>query len=218
MSDARRKIDFGELRRIEPVTRDFGFSRGQPVDRRYIESFLQRHAADIRGRVLEVGDDTYSTRFGGERITRLDIVDSRPNPRATLSADLSHAPHLPDGAFDCIVCTQTLLFIYDVHAAVRTLHRILAPRGVALVTVPGISQIVREDMNREGDFWRFTSRSGRQLFEECFAAAGVAVQTYGNVLAAVAFLHGLAVEDLSPTELDEHDPDYEVSIGIRAQK
>ena len=49
------------LRRTEPISRAYGFDRGTPVDRHYIEAFLQRHApspdysaGDIRGRVLEV--------------------------------------------------------------------------------------------------------------------------------------------------------------------
>ena len=50
---------------LEPVSRSFGFDRGTPVDRRYIEQFLARHAAAIRGDVLEVGDDGYTRRFGG---------------------------------------------------------------------------------------------------------------------------------------------------------
>ena len=40
----------------------------------------------------------------------------------------------------------------------------------------------------------------------------------GNVLVAVAFLHGLAVEDLHKEELDYRDSDYEVLITVRAVK
>ena len=60
--------------------------------------------------------------------------------------------------------------------------------------------------------------SARRLFEEVFAAADVRVQTYGNVLTAVAFLHGLAVEELQQEELDHCDPDYEVLITVRCRK
>jgi hypothetical protein len=38
------------------------------------------------------------------------------------------------------------------------------------------------------------------------------------VLAAMAFLQGLAVADLREGELDARDPDYEVSIAIKAVK
>ena len=59
------------------------------------------------------------------------------NPQATIVADLTDAPHIPDDTFDCAIVTQTLQFVYDVRAAFATLHRILAPGGVLLATVPG---------------------------------------------------------------------------------
>jgi hypothetical protein len=46
----------------------------------------------------------------------------------------------------------------------------------------------------------------------------VSVNAYGNVLTASAFLYGLADHELKPEELDFRDPDYEVSIGLRAVK
>jgi hypothetical protein len=46
----------------------------------------------------------------------------------------------------------------------------------------------------------------------------VTVQAHGNVLAAMAFLHGLVSEELRQDELDYFDPDYEVLITIRAVK
>jgi hypothetical protein len=71
-------------------------------------------------------------------------------------------------------------------------------------------------MDRWGDYWRFTDASARRLFAEVFGADNVTVTTYGNVLTACAFLHGLAAHELRAEELDHHDPDYQVIIGIRA--
>ena len=213
-------VDFGNFRRSAPFSRVFGFDRGRPIDRHYIERFLVLQASDIRGRVLEIGDDTYTQRFGGDRVTQADVLHAAEgNPKATLVADLTRAENIPSNTFDCIICTQTLMFIYNVQAAIRTLYRILKPGGVLLATVAGVShQISRHDMERWGDYWRFTSLSTRLLFQEAFPAANVSVKTYGNVLAATAFLQGLVVEDFRVAELDRHDPDYEVSIAIRAVK
>jgi len=77
---------------------------------------------------------------------------------------------------------------------------------------------VRADRERFGEYWRFTSQSLRRLFENTFSPINVTVHTYGNVLVAAAFLYGLAVEDLRPEELSFHDPDYEVTIALRATK
>jgi glycosyltransferase involved in cell wall biosynthesis len=211
-------VDFGSLR-VTPVGRAFGRDRGLPIDRYYIERFLTANAEVIRGRVLEIGDDRYTRKFGGDRVTRSDVLHVQPgNPRATIVADLTCADHIPSNLFDCIILTQTLPFIYDIHAAVRTLHRILQPGGVALATVGGITQISRRDTDCWDYYWGFTTGSARLLFEEAFPVVNVRVDSFGNALAATAFLHGLAAEELRPTELDHSDPDYEFLVTIKAVK
>jgi glycosyltransferase involved in cell wall biosynthesis len=214
-----RKIRMGSLRRLTPVSRQFGFDRGQPVDRYYIESFLRWFAIDIRGQVLEVGDDSYSRNFGGDRVTRQDVLHiSEGHSGATIIGRLEDAPQIPSEQFDCVILTQTLHFIYDLRAALTTLYRILKPEGVLLVTLPGISQICHDRAYPEADSWRFTAYSAKRLFNECFPENEVHVQTYGNVLAATAFLYGLASRELKQNELDHVDSDYPVILGVRARK
>ena len=211
------RVRFGSLRRLKPLSRLFGFDRGLPIDRYYIERFLAAHAYDVRGHVLEVQDDTYTCRFGGDRVLRSDVLHvSEGNPKATIIADLTCADHIPSGTFDCIILTQTLQFVYDLRAALQTLYRILAPGGVLLTTLPGISQISSSDVEHWDEYWRFTTRSAQQLLQHAFPAASVRVEAHGNVLAAIAFLHGLATQELRPDELDHRDPDYEVVITARA--
>lgn len=214
------EVRLGDLRRLTPISRQWGFDRGRPVDRHYIENFLTAQAADVRGRVLEIGDNTYTWRFGGERVTQSEVLHAvAGNPAATYVGDLTDAPQIASNTFDCIILTQTLLVIYDVRAALQTLHRILKPGGVLLATLPGSAhQIAHPDVELWGDYWRFTHLSARRLFEEVFPSADVTVETFGNVLAAVAFLHGLAGEELRREELDFRDPDYQVTIAVRAVK
>jgi SAM-dependent methyltransferase len=215
-------VRFGDLSRLQPISRVFGLDRGDRaccIDRYYIEQFLSARAGDIRGRVLEIADDSYTTQFGNARVTQRDILHvNDTNPRATIIADLTKADHIPDDSFDCIICTQTLQFIYDVRAAVRTLHRILRPGGALLATVPGISQISRYDMDRWGDYWRFTTRSLETLMGEVWRPENIEVRSRGNVLAAVAYLHGLTTRELTSLQLDAHDPDYQLLLTVRAVK
>jgi SAM-dependent methyltransferase len=214
----RRISDFGELRRLTPVDRKFGWSRGQPIDRNYIERFLAEHAEDIQGRVLEFQSNTYTHQFGGNRVTHSDVLDcSCENPRATFVADIAKADHIGADSYDCILCTQVLFFVYDLRRAICNLHRVLKPGGVVLATVPGIAHKRVSDQGAE-DYWRFTSNSARRLFGEAFPSARIEVKAYGNVLAATAFLHGLAVEEFSPEEIGFTDPDFEITIGVRAVK
>jgi SAM-dependent methyltransferase len=212
-------VGFGDLRRLSPISRDFGWRRGTPVDRYYIERFLAQNAGDIRGRTLEIADNSYTKRFGGDRVTRSDVLHAVPgNPEATLVGDLATGAGIPSTAFDCIVLTQTLPFIYEFRETVAQIRNALRPGGVALISVPGVSQISRYDMDRWGDYWRFTDASARRVFTDEFEPENVTVVTYGNVLAACAFLHGIAAQELRQAELDHHDGDYQVIIGIRAVK
>ena len=212
------RVDLGDLRRTKPFSREFGYDRGQPIDRYYIENFLARHADDIQGGVLEVKENSYTRKYGGGRVSVSDVLDlDEGNYQATIVADLTHADHVPSGTFDCIIFTQTLQLIYDIRSAMRTLYRLLKPGGVLLATVPGVSQISHEHCGSSW-CWSFTQLSVQQLLREVSQVAGVEVQAYGNVLVAVAFLHGLAAEELGGEELDYHDPDYEVLITFRVVK
>lgn len=212
-------VRFGHLRRLKPISSDYGNSRGLEIDRFYIEKFLSENAADICGHVLEIKHNTYTKRFGQERVEKSDVLHLvEGNPDATIIADLTKADHLPSNTYDTIIFTQTLQFIYDIKTTISTLQRILKPGGVLLATVSGMAKISREDFDLWGEYWRFTSLSARLLFEEAFPSEHVTVHSYGNVLSAIAFLEGLASQDLKRKELDANDPDFEILIAIRAVK
>jgi SAM-dependent methyltransferase len=212
------RVRFGDLRRVAPISAEFGFDRGLPIDRYYIEAFLDRHASEIAGRVLEVGDDSYTRRFGRDRVRRADVLHVRPgHPGATFAGDLTDAEVLPENAFDCIVLTQTLHLIYDLRLAVERLWRALAPGGVLLLTAPGITSLDRGEWGATW-FWSLTAVSMRRLFGDVFGEDAILIEEYGNVLSATAFLQGLAVDELAREELDALDRAYPVIIALRARK
>jgi hypothetical protein len=212
-------VGWGGLRRLSPVSTNFGWERGQPIDRYYIENFLDSRREDVRGTVLEVADPTYTRRFGGDRVERAEILHAvAGTPGATVIGDLATGDGIPRAAFDCIILTQTLLVIYDVRGAVRCAYEALRPGGVLLATLPGISQISRHDADRWGDYWRFTPQSAERLFGDAYGPANVEVVAHGNVLAACAFLQGHASHELTRDELDYVDPDYPVIITVRARR
>jgi len=211
-------VDFGNFDRTDPISLDFGWDRGTPIDRYYIEAFLSRHASDIAGRVLEMGDDLYSRTYGGSKISKQDVLHlNRESPNATLLGDLTTPGVVPENAFDCIVFTQTLQIIFQLEKAVARLHAALKPNGILLLTAPGISQIDRGEWNEQWS-WSFTAKSLRRLFEGKFAASEIDVDSFGNVYAATAFLQGVAIEEVAHAKLDIRDPAYPVILALRARK
>jgi SAM-dependent methyltransferase len=202
-----------------PASREFAFDRGCPIDRYFIERFLERHSADIRGHVLEIGDRGYTLKFGGKRVIKSDVLHAvAGNPEATILGDLAAGKGLPRGAFDCLILTQTLHVIYDIHSAVENVQRMLKTGGVALVTIPVISQISRYDTERWGDYWRMTPLAVRRLLEEVFPAKNLTIEAHGNVRLAAAYLYGLAAEEIPASVLAEADPDYPLIVCARAKK
>lgn len=199
------------------MSEDFGFDRGRPVDRYYIERFLSARAGAIRGRVLEFGEPLYTNMLGDDRVAQSEILDVTGGPEATYSCRLEEGGDLPSEAFDCVIVTQTLQYVYDVQTGLETLHRILKPGGTVLATVPGITRLCHEHYP-DSWFWSFSAASVRRLFSERFTTAALDIEAFGNVLSATAFLYGLADSDLKRRELDYLDPDYEVIIGVRAHK
>jgi hypothetical protein len=205
----------GTLRRTTPLSASWGADRGSPLDRYYIEQFLAEHRRDIRGHVLEVRDSRYTDTYG-DNVTRRDVVDIDPaNRRATIIADLAAADAIGANSFDCFLLTQTLQFIYDYAGVVAHAQRILRPGGVLLATVPSISRV---DRRLSTDYWRFTAASCTTLFGEIFGADRIQVRAYGNVLAAIGFLTGMAHQELSPAELAAQDECFPLIIAIRAVK
>ncbi len=212
------KVNMGDLKRKEPFSRQFGYDRGGPIDRYYIEEFLKRNAEIIRGNALEIGDNEYTLRFGKENISKSDILHiDQGNSKATIIGDLSDAPQIQDNTFDCFVFTQTLHLIYDFHAALSTCHRILKPGGTLLLTVPGLSQIDQGEWGSNW-FWSFTSKSMKLVMEKTFPQSEISIETFGNVLSSAAYLYGMGINEMSKEDMDYRDPCYQQIIAVKATK
>lgn len=203
---------------LVPISNVFGFDRGKPIDRYYIEEFLAENSCFIQGVVLEVADREYTKRFGSDVkksiITHID--DSCDNDSCLINLETGEG--VKEGIADCFILTQTLPFIFDIRAAADNVIKILKNGGIALVTVSGISQISRYDMDRWGHYWAFTTASIKRLFEDCKDVEYVKVKAYGNVKSASAGLYGLSVEDMKQEELMYHDDNYQQVITAVVRK
>lgn len=209
-------IDFGDLYRTTPLSRRFGYDRGGPVDRVYIEDFLQKNSHCIKGRVLEVASNDYTKMFGGANVAQSDVLHVVENyPGATIVADLGKPMNIGENLFDCIILTQTLQFIYDYKQAIENCHKILKPGGYLLLTVPGISHIGKDPWNW---YWSFTKFSVHRMLADVFGGKEAAVEAFGNVLTASAFLYGMGKSEIGPEAYKLNDPSYQVIITAAAVK
>jgi len=216
----KKPVIFWDQKNNEPVCTQFGYSRGTPIDRYYIDKFLDENIHLIKGSGLEVGDNYYFNKYYTKKVQSVDVLHPvNGNEMATIIGDLTKKETLPASCIDCFICTQVFNFIYDVQKAVEGAYHVLKPGGTLLATVNGIAQISRFDMDRWGDYWRFTTASMQKLISDVFADGEIDIVTYGNVLAATSLLYGLCVEDLPDRSLLDHrDDNYQVIIAIKAKK
>lgn len=201
----------------EPLNRTFGYSRGAgvPIDRYYIESFLDKNKDYIRGDVLEIAEDTYTKRFGSRANVKKSYilhVDADENDDKRIRGNFETGEGIESESIDCIILTQTLQSIFDLKSAVYHIYKMLRENGTALITVSGISQISRYDMERWGHFWNFTDLSLQKLLETVVPKDKITIEVFGNVKSATALLYGLSVEELKKEDMDYFDQDYQVTI------
>jgi SAM-dependent methyltransferase len=204
-----------------PISKMVGTDRGTAIDRVIIQAFMEHQRERVRGRVLEVKDRDYTTRYGGSRVSRSDVLDiNRENKTATLIDDIRSLGSVPDGAYDCFIVTQVLQYVDDLDAAIRTIRRVLAPGGSAIVTVPTVGKLDGHEDKVAGHYWRLTPDSARHLFSRHFGTdpADLEIHGWGNSRLAAAFLSGLCVEDLSPRTFASYDPQYACGVLIRATR
>jgi SAM-dependent methyltransferase len=205
---------WGNLRRSAPFSTEFGFDRGTPIDRYYVDDFLGRHRALITGRVLEIQGSGYTRRFGHD-VTASDTLDIDPRFAATYTCDLARADDVvPDGVYDCFLLPNTLQHLRDLDRALDNMRRIVRPGGVIVATVAAFMPLIPDGP----DYWRITADGWRELTDRHWRTDRVDIVAYGNCLAAIAAMQGIAVEEVTPAELDIRDPRYPVLIGIVCHK
>ncbi len=211
----KRNYYIAPKKSLIPISKKFGFDRGLPIDRYYIEDFIKNNAEHITGDCLEIHDDAYIRRYGNGLVTKADVLDiDTNNTLASIYGDLQNIPTIPDNSYDCIIITQTFGLLPDVHAAVRECWRILKPGGSLLATFSTFGPM-RE---QEPGYWHFTPLSVKKMFGNIFQKQQITISSYGNVLSMQSFIVGLAANELTKKELNYNDPWYALVVGLHAVK
>lgn len=203
---------------VRPCSSIFGCERGKAVDRYYIENFLEQYQSDIKGTVMEIASNSYIRKFGGKKVDKEIILHVKGWGNNAVKGNLETGEGLSENMVDCLICTQTLQYIYDIKKTAKNIYKILKPGGVALITVPGIKSLSEYDNNNWGEKWSFTECSMKLSFEDVFNKDNVIVESYGNVKIAIAYLYGLCCEDLSDEDFLYNDKQYPFLITVRVKK
>lgn len=204
---------WGNMRRVEPFSTAYGSDRGTPIDRYYLDRFLDANRALITGRVLEIQVPSYTRRFG-DHVSESHTVDINPGFQATYTCDLANAAQIPTGYYDCFLAPNTFQHILDLHPALRTMLRVVKPGGTLLASTACLLPLIPDG----GDYWRVSADGWRLILETEWPGCEITVQAHGNCLTAAAAMYGLAQEELAAHELEAHDPRYPVLITIRCRK
>jgi methyltransferase family protein len=204
---------WGNLRRTVPFSATYGFERGTPIDRHYLHAFLSAHRNQITGDVLEVQTTSYTERFG-RGVGRSDTFDIVASFSPTYLCDLSHCEAIiPSASYDCLLLPNTLPHLRELDRALVQLQRIVRPGGVILASATGLLPLTGD----VPEFSRLTPDGWRHRLASAWPGATVEVRGHGNCLAAIAAQLGLALEELTPSELDVDDPRYPVLSTIAAR-
>lgn len=204
---------WGNLRRISPLSQNFGFDRGTPVDRFYLHRFLEANRARITGRVLEVQVASY-TRTYGEAVETSHTVDIDSRFDATYTCDLANAPQIPSDYYDCFLLPNTLQHVKDLNSTLRTVLRVVKPGGAILASASGLLPLIPDG----DDFWHLSPAGWRTALMQEWDGCDVVVEGHGNCLSAAAAMYGIALEELDHDELSAHDPRYPVLVTIACLK
>jgi len=203
---------WGNLRRVTPISASYGFDRGTPIDRYYVDRFFTAHRHLITGRVLEIQTKDHIRKYGSG-VTVADSLDISPSFRPTYCCDLAKAAIVPTGSYDCFLLPNTLCFLRDLDSALKEVRRIVRPGGAILATVPAFVPLTPD----VEDYWHASADGWRVIAHRVWPGCETVVETHGNCLAAAAAMYGVAVEELTAAELDVTDPRYPVLVTIQCR-
>ena len=126
--------------KIKRVSKKFGFDRGLPIDRFYIDKYLDKNLSkSTYQNGLEVGGVQYLEKFKVAKKTALlhpEYLISEGHGDQALVVDLNKKfKNIGDEKFDLIIATNVLTFVEEPHLALNTFQELLVPGGLLIISV-----------------------------------------------------------------------------------
>lgn len=157
--------------------------------RKSVDMFIHSTADKFDGSgklMLDIAPQDWLGAAQAFKQSTIETLDIDPNATATYIADLcnNNSETIPNDRFDIVLCTEVLEHVLQPFDAVKEIHRILKPGGVALITTPYNFRI----HGPLPDCWRFTEHGLRALFSKGFEISElVAVETEDRFLMPIHY-------------------------------
>lgn len=146
---------------------------------------LRKHLKGLPGKVLDVGCgnspfrhllDPVISEYQGIDVQEASSFGYR-NPDTTYY-DGKVIP-FANGSFDVLLCTEVLEHVADPIDLIREMHRVLAPGGFAIVTIPWSARFHYQPF----DYYRYTPSTLEKLFK---SFSGQTIHPRGTDLSSIA--------------------------------
>ncbi|HAN75554.1 MAG TPA: methyltransferase [Planktothrix sp. UBA8407] len=212
LSIANKSIDWGDLKRTNPICQAFGFLRGQPIDRYYLDKFIEKIRPEIVGNILEIGAiETAKESYQLTEESSYHVLNMDRWSGVDIVGDAHDINVIQPESFDTIILFNVLEHCYAPWIVIENIHRWLKPGGKCFASVPSALKI----HDAPQDYWRPLPDAFAWMLRNFSQQK---ISTYGNLITVVAAYHGIVTEELTTEELDAYHPDYPVITCISATK
>jgi len=215
-----RWFDLEESQTLKMEEESWHNNRCTPLDQYYIYKFLKDNSKYIKGRVLEIGTDLMAHQYGHENVVKSDLVNKSTNVNAKFGRDslIDYTSDIPSDTYDCIIAAYIFQPTHNLSPLIKTLYRILKPRGVMLAMTKSIGALVTEHSDYTDQHRHLTCLSVRKMFEEHFPIKNIAITCFGNVVSVKSLLVQLVSKESSQGESDYSNNRHHIVIGVRVEK
>jgi SAM-dependent methyltransferase len=205
-------VDWGSLRRLHPICKRFGFSRGTPIDRYYLDKFVAQIRNRVVGATVEIGGARQNRElYRLTNVSEYTAIDAEAHDYVDVVGDAHDSSLLAPDSADSILAFNVLEHCADPWLVARNMHRWLRTGGCAFCMVPNAQRV----HNFPRDYWRPLPDGVNWLFRDFGSRE---LSQYGNPTSVIASQLGIAAEELTQAELDAQHPDYPVATCIVATK
>ena len=204
-------INLGSFANGKPFCHEFGYTRGTPIDRVFLDVFIDTIRDQVYGATLEIGgrkEDKSLYRF--QNAEPFETLDVEAGSGADHVGDAHCITLFRPGSWDSILAFNVLEHCERPWIVVSNFLYWLRPGGMAFCVVPNAQRLHRGPR----DYWRILPDAASSLFSDF---EEVTILRYGNLLTSQAAMSGIAAEELHYA-MAYSDRDYPTVTCISARK